>query len=564
MQRYVATTNSHKHWEAIDKPATTPLFFLSKAIGTRRAHVCIMRHLTIFALTLGVLGSCATDNDPNSENEECVGAKCDGTTTFKGKIKGRKDPIAVFLQKSAVSTKGVLSTDYSQILDGITKQQGCDSTSIHTFVVSDNLLTGTTPQPRIISTACSGDLDRGSQFYMSLVGINDSRTIEMFAWDADARKYNFYDTKSDGKAAMTIDPSPTRCMGCHLTGGDTDTLGMMMTPIMNEMTQPWPHWNAAPGFVSREFNIPPSATQTDTWKKSVLPFLASASEFEQLIREGQRKAVAARVRIKRDAVDLDKAMSLLRPLFCSEQVNYVTEEGGTILNSSVIDPGLRSTYLQIRPDNWQSSWINDISLSFPPVSGKELFQVPVRGNADVAAELSLISSGTLTAQQVLQIRALDWQTPVFSDFRCGLWSSAKTRFVAKKPALTGETIADALPGLLGAVLNLDGTPLLQTNDNIVALSKATPENISALKTALKNGTVGSNCSSAACAVTADALAPTIESYVKSVTRDALLQARDSRICKILALVTPVDKSAFPVGPVERFAAHPSLPKVTCR
>jgi hypothetical protein len=533
-------------------------------------NICLtlsMRHLTAFALTLtlGVFGSsCVDSSEPTLD--ECVDAKCDGPTTFKGQIKGRKDAIAVFLQKSKVSPQGLLTSDYNQILTAITKQQGCDVASTHTYVVSDNLISGNAAEPRIVSTSCSTDLDKGSEFYISLVNIGDPRTIEMFAWDPEARKYNFYDVKKDGTAAMKIDPAPKRCMGCHLNAGDSDTSGMVMTPIMNEMTKPWPHWNAAPGFVSRNYNVSAAAQQTETWKKSVLPFLASASNFEQLIREGQRKAMAQRVKLRRDALDLNKAMSLLRPLFCSEQVNYVTEELGSISNAAVIDPGLRSTMLQFRPDNWQSSWINDTTVSFP-AGPKELFQVPIRGNSDVAAELALISTGTLTAQQVLQVRALDWQNPVFSQYRCGLWTTAKLRYMTKKPTLTGTTIEEALPTLLDDVLSIDGTSISQSDNKVLSIGQATAANIAALKTALSHNSVGTDCGTngnVACIVTPDELAPIIDGYIKTITRDALIKARDSRICKIIELVTPVDKVVFPVGPVERFAAHPSLPKVTCR
>jgi hypothetical protein len=524
-----------------------------------------MRNKAILAFaTIGVLSSCATTPD-DTLGEDCVDAKCDGPTTFKGSIKDRKDAIALFLQKSKVSTKGVLTSDYFDILANVTKNQGCDDASIHTYVVSDDLLSGNKAEPRIISTACSTNTDKGSEFFTSLVNPADPRTIEMFAWDPDARKYNFYDVTASGTKDIKVDASPTRCDGCHTTPADLGPTGMLKTPIMNEMTKPWPHWNASPGFVSKNFDMPAATLNTPTWKKIVTPHLASASDFEQLIREGQRKVVAARVRARRDAYNLDAAMNLIRPMFCSEQVNYVSEEQGTILNSALVDAGMRNVYLQIRPDNWTENWINDQFVSYP-TSAKELDQVPVRGNADIAAELALMSSGAITPIQVLQVRALDWQNPVMSDFRCGLWTSAKARFMNKKPTVPGTTTVEAIPTLVDAILQVDGVSIPRSNERVSALGLATPASIAAFKASLQANNLTTNCGATgagACNVDVNQMGTTVDAYVKSVNRASLLTLRDARICKVISQVTPVD-SRFPKGPVDRFGARPALPAVTCK
>ena len=41
-----------------------------------------------------------------------------------------------------------------------------------------------------------------------------------------------------------------RCTQCHLNSRSLDDDGMPMLPIMNELSRPWPHWNAEPDFPS--------------------------------------------------------------------------------------------------------------------------------------------------------------------------------------------------------------------------------------------------------------------------------------------------------------------------
>ena len=102
---------------------------------------------------------------------------------------------------------------------------------------------------------------------------------------------------------------------------------------------------------------------------------------------------------------------------------------GVLFSAAVVDPGLRNMYKAIRPDNWSWGWVNGDTMRLsPPTGDSALTQIPVRGAADIMTEQQLVALRALTPHQVLRVRALDWQKPVFSDFRCGLWTGAVERF----------------------------------------------------------------------------------------------------------------------------------------
>src|SRR5678815_3483293 len=129
-------------------------------------------------------------------------------------------------------------------------------------------------------------------------------------------------------------------------------------------------------------------------------------------------------------------MDLLRPVFCEEQVNYVSEEGksGILAAQAILDPGMRALFQQVKAD-WPWDWVSVGQLRMSGTSSP-VSQIPVRGNADTMTETQLAVLGVLTAHQLIQVRALDWQRPVFSSFRCGLWKEADQRFEKDPPDLS--------------------------------------------------------------------------------------------------------------------------------
>lgn len=509
----------------------------------------------------------------------CGGEKCDAAGDFLTKLDGRADPIAEFLRTSAVDAKGLMEGDYKTFAFGVNEKRGCAADTVMTFALSDNLVMDE-PFPRLISVGCSADDVKASEFFIAAsfkdeeTGDVDMRDVEMFAWDATNRKYRFYAFKpaEEDASKVAIEVEPKRCQQCHLTPSDLLPTGMPMTPIMNEMNRPWTHWNAEPGFTSFEYELPADVMSKPNFSEFMTNHKGPASRFEKIISDGgQLKVAQARLRDRRNPANLDESMNMLRPLFCSEQINYVSEDftSGVLFSSAVVDPGLRNMYKAIRPDNWSWGWVNGDSMRLPPPTGDSaLTQIPVRGNADIITEQQLVALRALTPQQVLRVRALDWKKPVFSAFRCGLWTGAAERFRTDPPSLAGlSNNAAALPIVFEAIMSLGGQRLHSgQDDRVIAMANADQATIDALQQALADGTLaeaacnedGSNF----CIADVDMLGVMVDRFVRSFEqasdpRPALVTERARRICEVLEAVDPQD-DRFEEEPV-RFENRPALP-----
>jgi hypothetical protein len=516
----------------------------------------------------------------------CSG-KCDDADDLEDALEGRADPIAAWIRTQEVAKDGAIQADYQDILFGLQKGQGCAESSVRTFVVSDDLVTGKDPFPRFISAVCGDDPVKASEFFIAAsfekfvgdgeaTGEVDTRSLEMFAWDATARTYRFYATEPVGEeedSGIRFEVEPARCRGCHLTPTDLAAEGMPMTPIMNELTRPWTHWNAQPGFESQEFEVPERVADSASFKELTGKFLAPASEFEQIIRAGHDRVALTRMRVRRDKPGMLRAgMDLLRPVFCEEQVSYVSEEGksGILAGSAVIDPGMRALFQQVASD-WPWDWINVAQLRMSSTSSP-VSQVPVRGNADAVTETQLAAVGVLTARQLIQVRALDWQRPVFSSFRCGLWKGANERFDDDAPDLSDAADNGAAARILfDAIMTVDRTRLASGDDDqIIAVPLADDDTIEAMVAALEgDGLADADCADDGfCALDLDGLGAAIDAYVtgfqsSSSARTRLKAMRTERICEILRAVSPADDRFEGEDLPIRFSNRPSLPSVSC-
>ncbi len=516
--------------------------------------------------------------------DECEG-KCDSKGDLLAALDGREDPIARWIRTQTIASNGSIAADYDDVMFGVAKLQNCAKSTIKTFVISDDLLTGADAFPRLISTACSSDAIKASEFFISAsfakvggfgeqaTGEVDTQALELFAWDETARAFRFYATEAAG-TGIRFEVEPARCRGCHLTPTDIAADGMHMLPIMNELTRPWSHWKAEPGFESHGFTLPMNVKTSKTFKELVDPFPGSASEFEPIIRAGQDRAVLSRLRARRNKPPkLDEVMTLLRPLFCDEQVNYVSEEfgSGILLNAIVLDAGVRNAYLQVKPD-WPWDWVNQPQMRIGEAAGKpEVALMPVRGNANVVYENQLMALGALDSERVLRLRALDWENAALSEFRCRLWTDAKKRFASSPPDLgTAERNSDAMPGVFDAIMKLDGkTPLAAASGNFIAMAEATPTRIAALKKALDTGQLASaSCATAGfCQLDMVGWGNLLDTHFRGLTgpeaRDRLLEMRNARVCKVLESVNPADdrfdREDLPI----RFNNRPSLPRIDC-
>ena len=305
-------------------------------------------------LALAFVPLACSEDEGEGDDVMCGDAKCDDLGPVGEQLAMFNDPIAVWLRAN-IDKNGNIDVAYLAMLEGIAKQQGCAKDTIDSYVISDALVGDSgSAFPRIVNTVCSTDRTKADLAFFALsfadeTGVDvDTRTIEMFAWDATTFSYRFYKGEPvDGsKTKVSIRPEPAECQECHLAPEHFKGAQMPMTPIMNELSAPWEHWFAEPQ--SFNHSVPDATKKAPNFKALAgdgSPFRKSAARLEQTIRSAFTQRVAtARLRLRRNVTNVDEAMSLLRPLFCDEQLTYVTEDGasGVLSSAAAVDEGPRA------------------------------------------------------------------------------------------------------------------------------------------------------------------------------------------------------------------------------
>ena len=309
--------------------------------------------------------------------DDCFRGKCDGISDVRSQLDGLDEPIADWLRASPMDRDGILETDYMSAMEQLAIFSDCDIDTLKTFVISDDLVGGTT-FPRLISTLCSGDETKAASLFVAASFSDpnnpddvDGRNLEMFAWDKTQKRNVFYVLRplEDSDTKVQVEVEPKSCEQCHRNSDSLDDVGMPMVPVMNELVTPWPHWNAEPDFPSHTFEIPERVRDSKTFAELTKgQRLGSAADLEQFIRANQtNRVIPERLKIRREKpATVEAAMSLLRPLYCAEQVNYVTEDHGSsvIPIDVVVGGGIRDMFLAIRANEWPWGWVNDGRMRF--------------------------------------------------------------------------------------------------------------------------------------------------------------------------------------------------------
>ncbi len=541
----------------------------------------------LLGLSVGLLvasASCA-DEAPAPDGI-CEAGKCDGLP-FLVQLKGREDPIAKWLRSlgetGVIDTAGVYHADkagevapagdplfYAKLLGGIATVQGCSPSSLVNYALSDDLISGDPSKvfPRLVSTVCA-DGEQVSNAFVATLGAPDETgdldltDLEMFAWDATQQKYSFYATSADADGNLQLEVEPARCAECHLTPRDVDPIGMPRLPIMNELTKAWTHWEAGSGGVSESFHVPASVKGQPKWERFGVTNVAAASRLEKVIRDANALRVTpARAKQLFRPAKLDEAMALIRPLFCDEQVNYVSELAtGEISIDAVVAGGIKGAYRGIQ-SQWTFPWFNNDTVQLPIAAGdQQVFMVPVRGVADLTFETQL--QGILSPVHMLAVRALDWKRPALSAFRCDLWRNARKQFATKPPTLTGRN-RDAVKVLYEEIMKLNGMSTRGiASGKFVVLDLASETTVKLVKEAIAAGSVPTTCRSASanfCETDAMGFGGLLQAYVdfaESQVRSELIKERDRRVCNVVNDVEPAGTHKD-FGRGIRIPNHPSF------
>jgi hypothetical protein len=384
------------------------------------------------ALVLGLAAALAPGCTDTRDAGACGGQPCSVPQSRAALLEAlgdNDDAVAAYFRQAAAAD-GTVGRDWSEVLGGIGDTLECDEARSRSFIVLSNL--GLAPKGLV--THCSDEPVEASRFFAVFEpdverGDLDGERFRMVGWDATAGTYRRYQMVPR-EDALSVSVEPEFCTACH-GGRFTDR---PWVPIMNEMTNPWAQWNAEPSFRSLAFDEHFEALPTgEVFDAIADPLrLESASRLEPVVRAAFDRVTAARISRRTDAPDIEAALELLRPVFCDETINYVSEihRSGELASAAVLDPGLRRMVRALGPAEAHSwSWLHDdaIHLALPGSEDPALLLIPVRGEATVQAEAALVSRQVLTPMQVLRVRALDWSRPVDSTFRCELHEAGRER-----------------------------------------------------------------------------------------------------------------------------------------
>jgi len=262
--------------------------------------------------------------------------------------------------------------------------------------------------------------------------------IELIIWDSPAQLFRFYEMVGDGQQGrwfyrgdsldiqadlhnLHLQANPQqpvfghrlRCSACHLGGG----------PIMKELVPPHNDWWT-------QQRPLPLAQQPDSLLQANLSSLSEASELSRQVQLGMQKLSASpRFQAARQAQSWPQQ---LRPLFCAEEVNLVSDfqplepSADTHLPlAALVDPrllGSETQPLQVPGAAYQAA-LQALDARFPEtdrLDGDHAWLAPVKAQADIQAIDKLVSQGLLEAETVFDVLAVDLLRPVVSPQRCGL------------------------------------------------------------------------------------------------------------------------------------------------
>ncbi|MFI4956155.1 MAG: hypothetical protein ACHQAX_02975 [Gammaproteobacteria bacterium] len=257
--------------------------------------------------------------------------------------------------------------------------------------------------------------------------------IELIAWDANKRVFNFYelrgiktgtrwfyrgdsfDALADNKNLYRI-PKPgeakfgsiMRCSACHNSGG----------PIMKELVSPhndW--WLTSRPLLFGDYRLSKEASTSNQ-------VIIDAALFAQSVYHGMNK-------LENSDTYQEKIASLslqeqLRPLFCTTEINIDSDEDTTgdiqIPSDFWIDARLGYVEAKMSRKNYESLLIKH-NVKFPENNLPDAYHAwlaPIRSVADQLAIDKLLSNNVITMDFVKAVLGVDFKHPVFSQQRCHL------------------------------------------------------------------------------------------------------------------------------------------------
>jgi hypothetical protein len=388
------------------------------------------------------------------------------------------DPIAdVFRGANAPSSFGALMT-------ALVKADTANACSVRVALVSERaqLLGVAQPFRVVFMRSCGSSRVLLSPMQSIGAGAPVPTDVEILALDEKKKVFDFYSLESgrlhfmgtsvdmlDGPGSGSGGAQERRCANCH-TGG---------APVMKELILPWANWDGPTGI---HFNGGTTSPGSDVVFQQLvtalgLPkattFHATGDMLQNVVQEGVGIWNPTRL----STLAGKDTPSLLRPLFCTVEVNLQTapdlhQPMGSFGSDFFVNSGRFNIFTAPTVEVTNSAYtatvtahqkVVDESGAPIAVSGKKLvdtafaFNHPFASFADndYIADVAKVTSDAL----VDAIVSVDFTTPVFSDRRCGLIAHVpKVPVDLQHPAAYAKAITDGLVANLNAASPAKGSP----------------------------------------------------------------------------------------------------------
>lgn len=334
--------------------------------------------------------------------------------------------------------------------------------------------TGTTPSGRKVE---EGDFffghftaKEGDRLALDQAPARGKLLVELIAWDAKKRLFNFYELIGTGGSATwfyrgdTADaladnrylhrkPPPgeakfgsrMRCSACHASGG----------PILKELVAPHNDW------WTTERPLPLGGNQPTPEVERWLSDLVDAGDFSRAVRQGM-----ARLEKSDGLAEARRRMTLperLRPLFCDTEINLVSDlsplaearEQLVVPSSLVLSPYWGSFRLETGREHYLALLARK-GMRFPETSRADAdhaWLAPVKGHSDLLAIRSL-ETDPLDEETVADVLAVDMENPLFSKARCDLLELVPATGDRWRERFEEALEASSLPGARALLANL--------------------------------------------------------------------------------------------------------------
>jgi hypothetical protein len=438
----------------------------------------------------GAVAPTALDVAPSSTQAERGGTMvaCDGLVTDKSglglsaaQIAAFGDPVAALVLRDGSSCPLAFGALSAKLAAGDTAGCSGDAASdVQTAVVSERGQLRGVPDDFsrvIVSRRC--EQRAAYKLFFAMKGLVPASSaadvrasdLEAIAYDDTEQLFRFYSMEDLGQGRRwfyfgsskdllrgtgdgQFPNQVRRCAACHASGG----------PLMKEIELPWFHWDTT--------DLPvPGSSDFVARAKDVLGTKIGGIEMEALVQVGLLDWNRTRVADRKANASVAE---LLRPLFCTVDANVASSADPPSRVSSVPstlfgDPRLvpqmdvpvtSASYLSAldaagqRVVDAAGKTVLDAS-GHPIVDLTFAFAYPDRAFSDDQYVDELQTAGIVDDDFTLDVLAVDFVRPVFSDARCGLLSFAPELAAGGR---TPDAIRDGFRRNLAATAHPAGSP----------------------------------------------------------------------------------------------------------